>query len=106
MILTVLSEETSKLALRDYLNKTSYSTARPTDLWASFEPYVSISINQRNVTLEEVMDTWTNQPGYPIVHATLKYNTLYLYQVISVALRYMCSFLNILFEYVYSCTRL
>ncbi|XP_012230687.2 putative aminopeptidase-2 [Linepithema humile] len=80
MMFTAFGEEASKSALRDYLNKTSYSTARPTDLWKSFEPYVSISISRRNITIEEVMDSWTNQPGYPLVHATLKNSLLSLRQ--------------------------
>jgi aminopeptidase N len=74
MIFNKFDEYGSKsiLALRDYLNKHRYSTANPTDLWKSFEPHVSISLdNVTNVSIEEVMNTWTDQPGYPVVNATL-----------------------------------
>jgi len=98
MMFTAFGEENYKLALRDYLNKTSYGTARPTDLWKSFEPYVSISINSRNVTIEEVMESWTNQPGYPVVHAILNNKILEIHQVIKYS--FMSGFLNILFEYI------
>lgn len=97
MLFTEFGKEATQSALRDYLNKTSYGTVRPTDLWNSFEPYVSITINKKDVRLEEVMDTWTNQPGYPVVHATLKNNQLSLYQVIK------CSFLRytyVAFDYI------
>lgn len=74
--------ETDKLVLRHYLNKQrEYGTARPTDLWKSFEKFVSISVEKASI--EEVMDTWTNQPGYPVVNATLNNNILTLTQVIS-----------------------
>ncbi|KAM0729596.1 Aminopeptidase N [Formica fusca] len=71
--------ETDKLVLRHYLNKQKeYGTARPTDLWKSFEKFVSISVEKASI--EEVMDTWTNQPGYPVVNATLNNNILTLTQ--------------------------
>lgn len=67
--------------LRHYLNKQiEYGTARPTDLWESFEQFVSISFHS---SIEEIMTTWTDQPGYPVVNATLVGTILTLTQVIS-----------------------
>ncbi|KYN33599.1 Aminopeptidase N [Trachymyrmex septentrionalis] len=71
MMFNAFGEEAHILALRDYLTKRKYLTARPTDLWESFESFVSISIGNKNASIEEVMNTWTNQPGYPVVNATL-----------------------------------
>lgn len=71
--------ETYKLVLRHYLNKQRNGTARPTDLWESFEKFVSVE----EASIEEIMDTWTNQPGYPVVNAILNNNVLTLTQVIS-----------------------
>ncbi|KYN14240.1 Aminopeptidase N [Trachymyrmex cornetzi] len=71
MMFNAFGEEAQMLALRNYLTKRKYLTARPTDLWESFEPFVSISIDNRKASIEEVMNTWTNQPGYPVVNATL-----------------------------------
>lgn len=70
--------ETYKLVLRHYLNKQRDGTARPTDLWESFEEFVSIE----EASIEEIMNSWTNQAGYPVVNAILNNNELTLTQVI------------------------
>ncbi|XP_011870129.1 PREDICTED: uncharacterized protein LOC105563274 [Vollenhovia emeryi] len=80
MIFNAFDQEVHILALRDYLTKRKYLTARPTDLWDSFELFVSINTDHRNVSIEEVMNTWTNQPGYPVVNATLTNDILTLTQ--------------------------
>jgi len=82
MMFNAFGEEAHILALRDYLTKRKYLTARPTDLWESFESFVSISIGNKNASIEEVMNTWTNQPGYPVVNATLTNQIITLTQVI------------------------
>lgn len=42
--------------------------ARPSDLWKVLDLYYGpIEIKNRRVSVEEVMNTWTNQIGYPIV---------------------------------------
>lgn len=89
MIFNAFDEEAHILALRDYLEKRKYLTARPTDLWESFESFVSISIGYRNVSIEEIMNTWTDQPGYPVVNATLNGSTLTLTQVHYIFLYYV-----------------
>ncbi|XP_011643165.1 putative aminopeptidase-2 [Pogonomyrmex barbatus] len=72
MMFNAFDEEIHLKALRNYLTKRQYKTSRPTDLWESFESLTSVPINEeRNASVEEVMNTWTNQPGYPIVTATL-----------------------------------
>lgn len=83
MLFNEFDQEAHILALRDYLKKRMYLTARPADLWESFEPFISIQINNRRASVEEVMSTWTDQPGYPVVNATLNEPTLTLTQVIS-----------------------
>ncbi|KAG5311631.1 AMPN Aminopeptidase, partial [Acromyrmex insinuator] len=80
MMFNAFGEEAHILALRNYLTKRKYLTARPTDLWESFESFVSIPIGNRNASIEEVMNTWTNQPGYPVVNATLTNNIITLTQ--------------------------
>jgi len=84
-----------KLILRHYLNKQmKYGTARPTDLWESFEQFVSISPNRKKTSIKEIMNTWTNQPGYPVVNATLNNYILTLTQVMSHTLYYVAIFLS------------
>ncbi|XP_012524023.2 uncharacterized protein LOC105829586 [Monomorium pharaonis] len=80
MFFNAFDEKDYISALRDYLKKQEFRTALPTDLWKSFEKYVSIPIENRKANIEEVMNTWTNQPGYPVVNATLNNNILTLTQ--------------------------
>ncbi|XP_071652134.1 uncharacterized protein [Temnothorax longispinosus] len=80
MIFNAFDQEAHILALRNYLTKRRYRTARPTDLWESFESFISIPIGNRNASVEEVMNTWTNQPGYPVVNAKLSNSILTLTQ--------------------------
>jgi aminopeptidase N len=80
MFFNAFDEEADILALRDYLTKRMYLTARPADLWESFQEFVSIRINNRNASIEEVMNTWVDQPGYPVVNATLTGSILTLTQ--------------------------
>lgn len=88
MLFNAIDEKVYKPALRDYLKRLKFSTARPEDLWESFQSLASIPINnKRNVSFEEVMKTWTDQPGYPVVHATLNNDILRLTQVT------LCSFI-------------
>jgi len=79
MMFNAIGEKAHTLALRNYLMKRKYLTARPTDLWESFE--LSIPIGNRNASIEELMNTWTNQPGYPVVNATLTNKIITLTQV-------------------------
>ncbi|XP_011706301.1 PREDICTED: uncharacterized protein LOC105461501 [Wasmannia auropunctata] len=70
MMFNAFGQNATISALRDYLTKRMYSTARPADLWESFESFVKIPILNRDASVEEVMSTWTDQPGYPVVNAT------------------------------------
>ncbi|XP_072748197.1 putative aminopeptidase-2 [Anoplolepis gracilipes] len=77
----VKTPETVKSVLRHYLNKQiEYGMARPIDLWESFDKFVSISLDSKKVNVEEVMNTWTDLPGYPVVNATLAGTILMLTQ--------------------------
>ncbi|EFN87053.1 Aminopeptidase N [Harpegnathos saltator] len=71
MLFNAFDDEVYKSALRDYLKQHQGGTARPADLWKSFEPYASITVDIKDLNIKEVMDTWTDQPGYPVVHAHL-----------------------------------
>lgn len=93
MIFNAFNQETYILALRDYLTKRMYLTARPADLWESFGSFISIPIGNRNASIEEVMNTWTNQPGYPIVHASLNNSIITLTQVILYSFIYILLYL-------------
>jgi len=83
MIFNAFEPEVHVLAIQNYLESQSNGTARPEDLWRSFDLYAAISFDGiRNVSCAEVMATWTDQPGYPVVNAILRNYKLTLTQVI------------------------
>lgn len=81
MIFNAFERDIVEVVVRDYLKKYQNGTVTPTDLWKTFDPYVSIVIDTHRVSVEDVMNTWTNQPGYPVVHAELNDDKLTLTQV-------------------------
>jgi puromycin-sensitive aminopeptidase len=60
MLEQFLSAETFRRGLVHYLSAHAYGNARTEDLWASLA-HVS------GKPVKEIMDTWTKQPGYPVV---------------------------------------
>lgn len=67
-----------------YLIKYSYGNADQDDLWKELTD-VSLQYGglTRNVTVKDVMDTWTKQTGYPLITVTRDYTdtTLFVSQV-------------------------
>jgi puromycin-sensitive aminopeptidase len=60
MLEQFLGEETFRRGLVHYLSTHQYGNARTEDLWASLA-----QVSGKPV--KEIMDTWTKQPGYPVV---------------------------------------
>ncbi|HSF31639.1 MAG TPA: M1 family metallopeptidase [Candidatus Tectomicrobia bacterium] len=60
MLEQFLGEETFRRGLVHYLSAHAYGNARTEDLWASLA-HVS------GKPVKDIMDTWTKQPGYPVV---------------------------------------
>lgn len=81
MIFSAFEPEVHESAIRSYLKEQSNGTARPEDLWRNFDLHATIRIDFKTVSFAEVMDTWTNQPGYPVVNAVLHDTRLTLTQV-------------------------
>src|SRR3989344_3040925 len=73
MIEGYLGEETFRKGVANYLEKHKYSNATAEDLWASLAEASSPDI-------KEVMASWINQAGHPLVDAKLKDNKLLLEQ--------------------------
>ncbi|KAF2362031.1 Peptidase M1 membrane alanine aminopeptidase N-terminal [Trinorchestia longiramus] len=64
-----LTEETFQRGIRNYLNEHKYSNAHQDDLWwhltkVGQEDYTLPS----DVTVKEIMDTWTLQKHYPVIN--------------------------------------
>ncbi|KAG7211600.1 hypothetical protein KM043_010856 [Ampulex compressa] len=69
-------------AMHGYFEKHKYKTATPKDLWDAFDKPImeSESLGSLNISMNELMSTWTNKPGVPVVNATLNGHTLTLTQ--------------------------
>ncbi|KAL9096173.1 MAG: hypothetical protein Q9165_001696 [Trypethelium subeluteriae] len=63
MISTYLGEETFMEGIRRYLAKYAYGNTQTKDLWASLS-------DASGKDVEQVMDIWTKNVGYPVVHVT------------------------------------
>ncbi|XP_076675141.1 uncharacterized protein LOC143372620 isoform X2 [Andrena cerasifolii] len=65
-------------ALQNYLNKLQYGVATPEDLFNAFKE--AITDTETRNAIHDIMNTWTTQPGYPVVHVAVKNNRLHLRQ--------------------------
>ncbi|XP_065352034.1 aminopeptidase N-like [Cloeon dipterum] len=81
MLNYVLGEETFRQGVSRYLKTHQYGNAVQNDLWASFEEQSrddsardsSRTETPREATVKEIMDSWTLQTGYPVIHVTRNY---------------------------------
>ncbi|XP_065349190.1 aminopeptidase Ey-like [Cloeon dipterum] len=81
MLNYVLGEETFRRGVGRYLKTHQYSNAVQNDLWASFEEQSrddsardsSRKEAPREATVKEIMDSWTLQTGYPVIHVKRNY---------------------------------
>eukprot|EP00057_Strongylocentrotus_purpuratus_P033627 XP_792139.4 PREDICTED: aminopeptidase N [Strongylocentrotus purpuratus] len=71
MIHDFLGETEFRRGLEIYVERYQYSNAVNTDLWNCFTD----AVNGSGVDVKQVMDTWTLQMGYPIVHVTREYSS-------------------------------
>jgi aminopeptidase N len=77
MMSNFMSNETFNKGVTRYLERHLYSTAKQTDLWRALGEQMSIDNIQlpNNTTLDTIMNTWTNQMGYPYVQVIRDYTT-------------------------------
>ncbi|KAJ9590170.1 hypothetical protein L9F63_016709, partial [Diploptera punctata] len=76
MLNNSITEEVLRTGLTKYLNKWKYNNAEESDLWAALTDESRASKHRllpENLSLEDVMDTWTLQDGYPVVTVTRDY---------------------------------
>jgi tricorn protease interacting factor F2/3 len=64
MLEAYLGEEDFREGVRRYLSAHSYSNATGNDLWSSLE-------KASGKPVQKIMSSWVQQPGYPVVTATL-----------------------------------
>lgn len=71
-----LGEESFQNGVSSYLKKHQYANAKQDDLWAALTEVAHA--NQalpRELSVKEIMDTWTLQVGYPIIKVDRNYDT-------------------------------
>ncbi|XP_049945939.1 aminopeptidase N-like isoform X1 [Schistocerca serialis cubense] len=73
-----LTEPMFRKGMVIYIDKWKYSNAKQDDLWWSMEEAVrNSSLHEhalpQNATVKQVMDSWTLQPGFPVVTAIRNY---------------------------------
>ena len=62
MLERFMGEENFRLGVSEYLKTFAYKNAETQDLWNHLQTY------SHGVNITAVMDTWTRQMGYPVVH--------------------------------------
>ena len=74
MMANFLGMETFKNGVSNYLKKHKYGNAKQDDLWDSLtmSAHTDRVLND-NITVKEIMDTWTLQMGFPVVHVHRNY---------------------------------
>lgn len=75
MLEKFLEEDTLRSGLNDYLNTHMFGNADTEDLWYAFSKH-----NNQSLEVKAVMDTWTNQMGFPLITITREGNTIYAAQ--------------------------
>ena len=60
-----MTEEKLKAGLSDYLSLYEYENTDTADLWDTLDLFVDDLPD--DLFLDEIMDTWTKQEGYPVV---------------------------------------
>nr|XP_033335060.1 uncharacterized protein LOC117225525 [Megalopta genalis] len=65
-------------ALSKYLNKQQYGVATPENLFDAFKEEIA-DVNMKN-SIHDIMNSWTTQPGYPVVKVSFDFNEFKLNQ--------------------------
>ncbi len=73
MIESFMGEQNFRNGIREYLKNNSFSNATSEDLWNSLDRH-----SDYNVT--EVMESWINMPGHPVIRVRKNGNTISLKQ--------------------------
>ncbi|XP_059487597.1 aminopeptidase Ey-like [Neocloeon triangulifer] len=69
-----LGSENFKVGIQAYIDANNYGSVTKDSVWASLSPFVPEGLLPSGVTLRDVMNTWTDQPGYPLITVTRNYD--------------------------------
>lgn len=71
-----LGEKTFQDGVSNYLKKHEYANAKQDDLWLALSEVAHANqVLPKDISVKDIMDTWTLQVGYPIVHVRRNYDT-------------------------------
>lgn len=71
-----LGEKSFQDGVSRYLKKHEYANAKQDDLWAALTEIAhSRQVLPRELSVKDIMDTWTLQVGYPIIQVDRNYET-------------------------------
>lgn len=59
------------LSDRDYFSTSKYRSTVPDDLWSVLQHQADLSHHQLGAPVKTIMDTWTEQPGFPVLSVTI-----------------------------------
>ncbi|KAK3789885.1 hypothetical protein RRG08_060438 [Elysia crispata] len=76
MVESVIGKENFKKGLKNYLVEHSYSNAVTSDLWRAWQHVSPV----HDISVPDMMDTWTLQMGYPVVTVSWDDHSVYLSQ--------------------------
>ncbi|XP_011865488.1 PREDICTED: uncharacterized protein LOC105560735 [Vollenhovia emeryi] len=69
-----------QLGLQNYLREMSYQAATPSDLYRHLQTALNKSEQlYRQISIKDIVESWANQPGYPLVIITRNYTTKTLF---------------------------
>ncbi|XP_047528534.1 aminopeptidase N-like isoform X1 [Vanessa atalanta] len=70
-----LSADLFRSGLLAYLDEWKYQNAEENDLWNAMSNATKSDPNFKDLSVVEFMNTWTRQPGYPVVNVHRNYTT-------------------------------
>ena len=75
MMNTFLGENTFKQGIRNYIDKYKFANAEQDDLWSLLtEEAHRQGTLDKNITVKQIMDSWTLQTGYPVLNVVRDYS--------------------------------
>ena len=81
MLEDTVGEHVLREGLSSYLKKYKFANAVTNDLWREISEQWAKSATRRfNLTVQEMMDTWTLQMGYPLI-SFVQHNSTNIYSI-------------------------
>ncbi|XP_050343217.1 aminopeptidase N-like isoform X2 [Nymphalis io] len=75
MLNHTLSADLFRRGLLSYLNEWKYQNAEENDLWNAMSKATKSDPKFKDLSVVKFMNTWTRQPGYPVVNVRRNYTT-------------------------------